>query len=213
MRRPGGRRLTPLSRVIVLATIECPQRVPHDLPKVAIWIVKVTDIAAPERFVRWTGDCRASQECSGYHRINGGACRDIVAECRIGQVRSDGHHPNRKARVSGNRRTQPERQAHPFLKLEDDGPTARRTDINHLSSREAESVAVKPDRTLQIINAEGDHGDPWPHPVSPPSRAARGRPRRNAPGTARGSRRAGGAPAGSGGSESQRRQGHDVCIY
>src|SRR5436190_19053450 len=144
---------------------DCDCRIPGDLPKMAVRILKVPRVPAPESRVRGIGD-----HCAG---LGGGAHEGVdflfrpyqmtQRELRgAGRCRSD-------AGVFGERRTRIERERRTPFHLDEHDRAILELGADDPLGVEPEAVAIKPERAVQIGDCDGDDIEAGLHALLPRS--------------------------------------------
>ena len=150
----GGWLVTCFGRPTCSARLR-PLRVPGDLPQVAVGVVEVAGIAAPEPVAGGVRDDGAGGRGLAHHRVDLFLGGDIVAD-RDGTQPAGGRGD---PRFLGERCAGIERQDQPARELEEgDGAVIELLPDDALG-RQAEAVAVVGRGALEIVDGQGKQGD------------------------------------------------------
>src|SRR5438128_2156246 len=84
---------------------------------------------------------------------------DVVADGEVGRARRLG----RQAGVAGDAGPRPERELQAGLQVEEGDGAVLELLADDALRRQAEAVAVEAQRPLQVVDAQGEHGDPRFH--------------------------------------------------
>lgn len=113
--------------------------IPSDFPEVAVWVLKIACIAAPETVARRVGDCGACLFRLLHHRIHFCFCLDVVPDAEFcGAWRRYGN-----VCVLGELLFGPEHQYQAVRYVEEDDRAAFKFGADDAFCRQAQAVAVE----------------------------------------------------------------------
>src|SRR5262245_19402813 len=150
-----------LQRAEAVSVLNSPVWVPRRLPEMSLRILEVARVPAPERVASRLDDDRARLPRLIHHGVDFGLRRHVVADTELGRApAADG-----QACVVRQARTRPERELQSGLEIEESDGTVLELSADDAFGLQPEAVTVEPDRSFQIIDAQGQDGNPWLHGI------------------------------------------------
>src|SRR5690606_15371988 len=129
----------------------------------AIRVLEVACIAAPERFLCRLDDRRSGLFGPAHHLVNFGLRRNVMPKRHAGGA----WRSKRQARVMRNARARPQRQAQARLQIEEGHRTVLELFADDPFSLKTEPVAIELQRFIEVFNAKGDDSNAWLHDDCP----------------------------------------------
>src|SRR6266498_5382633 len=139
--------------------------VPQDLPEVAVGVAEIARVDAPGTVVRWRGQRRSGRFGLGEQRIHRSLVSDRVADAELAAV--GGAWLDR--RVLCQLRARPHGKDEAVLQLEHRhgpggiGVVADELGADNSGRLQAEPVAIELDRSIEVVDGEGDDVDAGLH--------------------------------------------------
>src|SRR5690606_18118512 len=154
-RSPPRRLLRQLHTRFVREQLLQPLRIPDNFPDMAVRVLKIAGIAAPESVVRRLDDGSTRGGGGRHHSIHLRPGRNIVPERHFRRaVRAE-----RKAGIVRDAAARPQRKPQAGLELNEHHGAMFEFAADDALGGETEAIAVKAQRSVEIVDADGDDGN------------------------------------------------------
>ena len=137
--------------------------VEEHLPEVVVRVLEVARVSALESLLGFLDDA-----CAGFRGLRHDRI-DLLLACHVVAEREFRRAGGRsgEATVMGEIVASPDRELEPVLQLEEGNRPVLELSADDAFARESEPVAIEAQRAFQVVDADGQDGDPRLHDASP----------------------------------------------